>query len=494
MNIGKNILRCVGSLALLMTLVRAQPQSTPVGVTLTLGKPGAILPDHFTGFSYERNQLLPGADGVRYFRADNHGLIQLFRTLGIKSLRIGGNTSDRDATGAPQPADFESLFAFAKAADVKVIYCLRMLRADPLEEAKTAKYLTDNFGALIDCFSIGQEASAYPVEKVDSRPTGERMGGAAEKFPYTAYRAEWKRFQEAIVAAVPNVRLCGPSIHNNAEWARRFMEDFGAANHVTLITEHLYPGGAGGKVPTPEIGRDRMLSGTFTAAYQKLHDGFVPMALAKGLPYRLEETNNYFNGGAADVSNTYASALWSLDYLYWWANHGAAGVNFHTGDRVAAGSTLQAARYAAFVTMHGGFEIRPLSYGMKAFELGGLGQLIPVNVEPGAEGINLTAYATRATNGEMTLTVINKEHGQGGRAAKVRVDLGAGYHQPRQVVLSAPQNDVAAKEGITLGGAEIEKGGTWKGRWTELTGLDTAGTLSFDVPVATAVIVRCSAK
>jgi hypothetical protein len=494
MNIGKNVLSCVGSLALLLTAVPAQPPAIPVAVTLALGKSGAVLPDHFTGFSYERNQLLPAADGVRYFRPDNHGLIELFRTLGIRSLRIGGNTSDRDATGEPQPADFESLFAFARAANVKVIYCLRMLHADPQAEAKTAKHLTDYYGELIDCFSIGQEASAYPVEKLDSRPTGERMGGAAEEYPYTSYRAEWKRFQEAIVAAVPNVRLCGPSIHNNAEWARRFMVDFGAAEHVALITEHLYPGGAGGKVPTPEIGRDRMLSAAFTTAYQKLHDGFVPTAVAKGLPYRLEETNNYFNGGAADVSNTYASALWSLDYLHWWANHGAAGINFHTGDRVAAGNTLQVARYAAFVTTPGGFEIRPLSYGMKAFELGGQGALIPVTLEVAAEGLNVSAYAMRASDGAIALTIINKEHGPSGRSADVRVLLGEGYRKPQLVVLSAPAGDVAAKEGITLGGGEIDTGGTWRGRWSELPELDATGALSIEVSAATAVIVRCPVK
>ena len=108
---------------------------------------------------------------------------------------------------------------------------------------------------------------------------------------------------------VPDVKFSGPGVHNNADWARKFMTDFATSNHVALITEHLYPGGAGGKVPTPEIGRDRMLSAEFTAKYEKLHDGFVPQVISNGLPYRLEEVNNYFNGGATNVSNTFASAL-----------------------------------------------------------------------------------------------------------------------------------------------------------------------------------------
>src|SRR6185437_15644527 len=64
------------------------------------------------------------------------------------------------------------------------------------------------------------------------------------------YREDWKKFADALIAAVPNIKFCGPSVHNNGEWARRFMENFGQSNHVVLITEHLYPGGAGGKVPS----------------------------------------------------------------------------------------------------------------------------------------------------------------------------------------------------------------------------------------------------
>src|SRR5205823_3667059 len=149
-----------------------------------------------------------------------------------------------------------------------------------------------------------------PTQKIDARANTDRMGVTNEKYSYTSYREDWKKFAGVIIAAVPNVKLCGPSVHNNGDWARKFIEDFGRSNNVTLVTEHLYPGGAGGKVPTPEIGRDRMLSDDFVKAYEKLHESFVPMAVSNGLHYRLEEVNNYFNGGATNVSNTFASSLW----------------------------------------------------------------------------------------------------------------------------------------------------------------------------------------
>src|SRR5581483_6761567 len=127
-------------------------------ISVDAKNPGAEIPADFSGLSFEVVQLLP-TNGVHYFRADNVALINLFHTLGIKNLRIGGNTSDRNATKLPDLADIDSLFAFAKAADVKVIYCLRLQGGDAQADVQLAKYIMDHYAAQMDCFSIGQEPS-----------------------------------------------------------------------------------------------------------------------------------------------------------------------------------------------------------------------------------------------------------------------------------------------------------------------------------------------
>jgi hypothetical protein len=459
----------------------AESQAT---VTLDAHNPGLAVPAEFSGLSFEVSQLLPDAQGTHYFRPDNQPLINLFLTLGIKNLRIGGNTSDRDAKKLPSEADLDSLFRFAQAANIKVIYCLCLHHGDPQAGAQTVKYIMDRYAPLVDSFSIGQEPSAYPVEKKDPRPATERMGAAAEKYPYPAYAADWKIFADRISATVPDVKFCGPGVHNNADWARKFMADFGHSNHVALITEHLYAGGAGGKVPTPEIGRDRMLSDEFTGKYQKLHDGFVPLAISNGLPYRLEEVNNYFNGGATNVSNTFASALWGLDFMYWWAAHHAAGLNFHTGDKVAAGNSLQPSKYTAYFSATKGYYIRPLGYAIKAFDLGSHGKLIPATVSNPSQ-LNLTAYAVLGDDKNLYLTLINKEHGQTGRDAGISiVKNSAGFTRRQVIFISAPANDVAATNGETLGGAAIQNDGSWNGKWTPLD------SSTVEVPAASAAIVK----
>jgi hypothetical protein len=462
-----------------------------VTIQLNANSAGEAIPADFSGLGFEVAVLRP-ENGTHYFRPDNAPLINLFHTLGIKSLRLGGNTSDRDVRQLPSEADLDSLFGFAKAAGVKVIYCLRLHNGDPSVDAQTVKYLMDHYGPLVDCFSIGQEPSAYPVNTNDTRATTERMGAANEKYSYASYRRDWKQFADAIIAAVPDVKFCGPSVHNNGDWARRFMQDFGRSNHVVLITEHLYAGGAGGKVPSPEYGRDRMLgdatwgSNSFPKAYQKLYDSFAPMALSNGLPYRLEEVNNYFNGGATNVSNTFASALWGLDFMYWWAEHHAAGLNFHTGDRVAAGNSLLPSKYTAFFSTTNGYTVRPLGYGIKAFDLGAHGNFVPVKLN-GSEHLNLRAHAVLGPDKNIYLTLINNEHGDSAKDASVTIDQPVASAQ--MVSLTAPNGDVAATSGITLGGGAIGTDGSWNGKWMPLEARTSSKTV-ITVPAATAVIVK----
>ena len=485
--------RLVLALAAFITMTASATFAVESPVTLTIdpADAGPAVSPEFIGLSFEAVQLLPNENGVRYFRPDNQPLLNLYRQLGVRSLRIGGNTSDRDARKLPGEADWDSLFAFAKAADLKVIYNLRLLNGNAEDAARTVKYIMDHYAPQVECFSIGQEPSAYPTEKVDTRANSERMGAGAEKFSYDMYRQSWTQFARVIRAAVPDVKFCGPAVHNNGEWARKFIADFGRSNNVTMCVMHLYAGGAGNKVPTPEIGRDRMLSGEFLKTYQKLHDGFVPMAQSNGLSYRLEEVNNYFNGGATNVSNTFASALWGLEFMHWWAAHGAAGLNFHTGDRVAAGSSLQPSRYTAYHSSPNGYHVRPLGYAIKAFDLGSRGKIAPLKVSSNVQELYLAAFAV-LSNRTLFVTLINKEHGSTARDAAVTLQPGVPLRGARIIRLTAPEGDVAATSGVTLGGAEVTEDGNWNGRWEQVS-VPNKDELTLTVPAASAAVLELTA-
>ena len=59
---------------------------------------------------------------------------------------------------------------------------------------------------------------------------------------------------------------------------------------------------------------------------------FTVPAVKMGLKARVGETNSASCGGSFGVSDTMASALWSLDYLFALATHQVSRVNFHGGN------------------------------------------------------------------------------------------------------------------------------------------------------------------
>src|SRR5262245_57997005 len=82
---------------ILFGLNLAASAEMPVTVTLDRNHPGAMISEDFVGLSFETELLLPASGGRHYFRSDNQPLIALFHQLGIRNLRIGGNTADRPA-------------------------------------------------------------------------------------------------------------------------------------------------------------------------------------------------------------------------------------------------------------------------------------------------------------------------------------------------------------------------------------------------------------
>ena len=96
--------------------------------------------------------------------------------------------------------------------------------------------------------------------------------------------------------------------------------------------------------------------------------------LQTGLPYRLTEAND-FTGGVTNASNAFASALWVLDFMHWWAAHGAGGVNFHN-KRWIPTDTI-------FPGSSGQLIACPKGYGIKAFDLGAHGYVAPLTMSNG---------------------------------------------------------------------------------------------------------------
>lgn len=453
----------------------ATAQTQPVTVTVTSDGSGTDLPSRFLGLSYESSMLLP-TNGRYYFDPNNQALINTFHTLGIKSLRVGANAVDDPRVPIPQTNDINMLFSFARAAGVKVIYSFRLKNGDPADSARLASYIAAHDGDALDSFAIGNEPSFY-------LPT------------FAAFFAQWKPHYDAILKAVPNAMFDGPSVAGKNIYAVDLAKAVSGEGHLAMASDHYYFLGSGREgEKDPPATRARFLSNNNDRNYEKAYANIGAVLAAQGVPYRIDELNSCYNGGAKDASDTYASTLWALDCTHWWAAHHILGMNYHTGEAVGRDGGFGAANYAAFVHQPDGhgFNMRPQAYAYLAFTQGAHGRSLGVEIQTDP-AFNFNAYAYLDHDGSTYVTLINKSYGEKALPAAVSLQLprntGAGTWQQMDLVQS--DQNIAAKTDITLGGAAIDARGNWSGQWKQIEG-GNSNTLTVPVAPASAIILHFS--
>jgi hypothetical protein len=500
----------------------ARAGTHPVTVTIDAGHPGPVVPDDFAGLSFERGPLLsPGNAGVsgNLFSPASNSLITLFRNLGLGSLRIGGGTVDQlipAGTGSDGLAGIDNLFAFAAAARVKVIYSLRLLSpaANPVGDlkavhAQAAAHIWGRYQQNVASFAIGNEPDWHAYHSHQGHPLDPAIYEEVPGVPgsaYPSYLAHWRGFADAVAGVAPGAPLSGPDLGaytkktytpdpgSGVSWTEQLARDERDSGRLIEVTQHYYVGDSPGQT-TAQQAISNMLSpewvngttigtqptGTTYTPYLWLYENNLAPVAAAGLRYRLTESNDYL-GGVPGASDAFASALWALDHLHWWAAHGAAGVNFHNRRGLCTATVVpDPARGRGYV-------INPKGYGIKAFTLGSAGQVKPTHIgNPG--GINLTAYCIGGA-GEDYVTVINKAHGAGAPDAAVTIAPPSPGLQGAQIMtLAGGQPGDARGATATLGGATITGDTPWDGTWSALPA-DSRGGISLTVRATTAAIIK----
>jgi hypothetical protein len=287
----------------------------------------------------------------------------------------------------------------------------------------------------------------------------------------------------------------GPSVAGNKTYVLDLAQALFAGGHLAMASDHYYFLGSGRAAEKdPAATRARFLSNSLHAGYAGDYAQVGAALAAEGVPYRIDEMNSCYNGGAKDSSDTYASTLWSLDCTHWWAAHHILGVNYHTGESVGRDGGFGAANYAAFVHNAGGhgFATRPQAYGLLAFHEGARGQSLGVNMDA-PPAFDFDAYAYRDSDRSVYVTLINKSFGNQAQPAAVSIQLSSDLNTRAwlRTDLLQENNDIAAKTGVTLGGSAINPQGIWKGKWQKVKG-EKSGVVSVTVPPASAAILHFS--
>jgi hypothetical protein len=201
-----------------------------------------------------------------------------------------------------------------------------------------------------------------------------------------------------------------------------------------------------------------------------------------GVPYRMAECNSFYNGGASGVSDSYASSLWVIDYLFNCVQGGASGVNFHGGGD-GPGYTPIANNGSSVVGA------RPEFYGILLFTLAGQGTLYTTQLSAGP--LNATAYAVKESSGGLNLIVVNKDLTQNLQLTLQLPETAssATLLEMTQLTSGSAGPDLSATSGVTIQSASVNPDGTFSPA-AAYTIEPSGSELTCYVPALSAVLIQ----
>lgn len=446
----------------------------PGTVTVTRGTVTGRVGARFVGLSFEKTHMTDG-----FFSPDHEALVALFKLLGPGNVRIGANDVDSsvwtpDATPVTPgttshnvgTVEVDALSSFLTATGWQAIYAVNMKTSTPAAAVAEATYAWMRLDTRMSALEIGNEINFFGS--------------------YATVGPQWETFATAIKSAVPTLPLAGPASGADPSFDVPFAHD--EASRLVLLTHHYYRAGAGSADATmagllavdPRVtSQGRTMS--MAATSNQIRDGF-----------RWGEMNSFSGHGQAGVSDAFASALWSIDFMMTSAQiPGCSGVNFHGGGQNEDGnycpdgpsSCTRPFRYSPIVEVNSRVTAAaPLFYGLLMVSQAGTGDVLETRATAGT--LNFTAYTIAPPDGSTNVLLVNKDATNG---VDTSVDIGVASGSATAIFLSAPS--LGALSGVTLAESGITSTGAWTARAPHT--LRTQGNVvSVVVPPASAVLVR----
>ncbi|KAL5485437.1 hypothetical protein ACEPAI_8079 [Sanghuangporus weigelae] len=323
----------------------AEGMNTSIPVQLYSGGMGGLsigIPGHFGGFSIELSvaDKLLGTDGDHL----NPVFLNLMSTLtsraGTLYIRIGGNTQDKATVlpdGLPDGRTIEKADGFASTtftptllvspnilyamANISTLLPIKWFLGVPFNDTQNPRLLLGELGEQILGehllgFQLGNEPDLYFNNQI--RPSD---------YSPTQYEQEWGQVLQSYIddSSIMNNSLfiapsvcCGPGIGWTPEqvWDTGFLTNY--ADHLAYISVQHYPNNncnTSGTVIDPQ----NLLSGMYLNHnnVQGLNTLYInTTSIAQGIrkPVVMFETNTASCGGFSGLSDSFAAAMWTIDY------------------------------------------------------------------------------------------------------------------------------------------------------------------------------------
>lgn len=279
-------------------------------------------------------------------------------------------------------------------------------------------------------------------------------GYAAAGYTPSSFATAWASEASAIKTAVPTAQFVGPSTGQVADLSM-ILTPFMATNSsaVTWLTQHFY---AQGNPPNATIGG--LLNTTPNAGITITGNGLG----AYGKQCEMNEGNTVPAGGQANVSNTFASAIWAMTNAYDFAQAGyTGGCTSTTLDYSADGSPFYANTFTqGYSPIIDGSAItyaNPELTGIAFAGLIGAGTMESCTLT--ISGVNARCYVIKNTSsGNTYVIVVNQDTSKN---AQFTITLPGSYTTASSLTMTAPSlSDIQAGD-ATIQGVAVGYGGSF---------------------------------
>lgn len=407
----------------------ALAQTIPVSLSIDATTIGNRIGNDFVGFSFEgKTMTTEGGSGTvvaSFWDATPTALTRFRNILTNLSpssvVRIGANTGDQLTWTAGNRgtntnvvklfnSDIDKVFTLLSSVNWKCLYMINFAKDSTTyagnavaESVAEANYVYSTYSSLVKSISMGNEPMAYVVNNYRN--------------PYTPslYVSNYLPVYDAIKAANQAIPISGGDIGRRTEyntWNSTYLASMNnlpttsPARPIDTFNVHAYMFRSNELTGTTEQSVDALINSlspgsTFLTNLTYLKN----MTAMYKTPFWMSETNSVA-GSLAEVTNSFASAIWGLDYLYPLATYDVKGANFHSG-----GNSLSYAPIYRVSSANGTYAIGALYYGLLAFTDGARNQrLLAVTPQSTGGSPRASYYATTSDDGKtVKVTLINKD-------------------------------------------------------------------------------------
>lgn len=419
--------------SLLALTASAQTSSPgPVSVQIDATQPGRPIPTSFAGLSREWRRF-PYAEAGKPETVDP-AYLQLLRNLcafneQALSIRIGGASAD-GIKEVPDANRWRQIAQVQAVTRTPLIITLNLARGDV--------QLCKDF---IQRAKQHLPAGAIAGFELGNEPDGWFGRHRPKDYKWETYFDEFAAMRAALVPGeIPHV--IGPA------WAHGLPPDIAAVmlqknpGALSMLTGHAYS-------CSPKIGPhpEKLLVADVVPKTVTFLTPGIQAAHQAGLPFRLGECGSAWGGGIAGVSDSFASALWIMEFCMSLAEAGLDGVNFHGGGKGHYSPIQDDSDDKKFVTRS--ITAKPSYYGLLLFAEAAAHRARFIPVEHSADE-KLRLWATLDEKGTRRLLIINKHPDH-----PITLHLGTGSTSRVTVKrLTAPS--LGATEGLRLGGQTFD--------------------------------------